>query len=85
MFVVVRMFVAPGPVMPLLLAILLVVITIFSALFGQIISVGAVLAIVPVVVIPVVTIVNPKLDAGFLRRGTCKHDGRRYKSRGKYK
>jgi hypothetical protein len=78
-FFVIRVLVAPGPVMPLLLAMLLVVITIFSALLGQVIPVGAVLAIVPIVVIVVVTIVDPDLDSGVLRCGAGQDSDWRHK------
>jgi hypothetical protein len=78
-FFVVRMLVTPGPIVPLLFAVLLAVFAIFSALLGQIIPVRAVLAIIPIVVARRVAIENADWDAGFLRRGTCKRDGRGYK------
>ena len=79
------MFVTPGPIVPLLFAVLLAVLAIFSALLGQIIPVGAVSAIIPIVVVMMVAIKNADLDVGFLRRGTCKHHRRRYKNRSQYK
>ena len=61
--------VAPLPVIPLSSRILSVVPTIGPALNHEITPIGAVFAIVPFVVVPMVPIVDPDLHAGFLRLG----------------
>jgi hypothetical protein len=66
--VAVWMAMAPGPVIALLSAVLLVVLPIVSVLLREIASIGAILAVVPVVIVLVIPIVNSDLDAGLLRR-----------------
>jgi hypothetical protein len=46
---------------------------IFSVIVGQIDSPGMIFAVIPVVIVPVVTVVNADLNAAFLRYGSC-HD-----------
>ena len=64
---------APGPVIALLLAALLVVLPIVSVLLREIASIGAILAVIPIVIVLVIPIVDSDLDAGLLRRRTS-HD-----------
>ncbi|HKN61239.1 MAG TPA: cyclic nucleotide-binding domain-containing protein [Candidatus Acidoferrales bacterium] len=71
--VVVRMAVAPIPVVSLHGVVLVVVLTIVPVLFRQITPVGAVFMVVPVVVIAVVSIVDS--DLHFLRFGLCHDEG----------
>jgi hypothetical protein len=61
--------------MSLLSVVLMVVLTIFPALFRQIAPVGAVLAVVPVVVITMVPIVDSDLYAGVLGLGRGYNQG----------
>jgi hypothetical protein len=63
------MTVPPIPVVPLLSVVLPVVLTIRPVLCRQVTPVGAVLVVVPVVVITVVPIIDSHLDAAFLRSG----------------
>ena len=60
---------APIPVVPLRSVVLPVVLTIPPVLCRQVAPVGAVLVVVPVVVIAVVPIIDSHLDAAFLRSG----------------
>jgi hypothetical protein len=61
--------VAPIPIVPLHSVVLPLVRSITPMLFRQVTSVGAVFAIVPVMVIAVVSIVDSHLDTGLLRFG----------------
>jgi hypothetical protein len=74
--IAVRMTVAPVPVVPLHSVVLPVVLTIAPVLCCQVTPVGVVFAIVPVMVIAVVSIVDPHLDAGLLRLGFGHNQGR---------
>ena len=67
--IAVRMTVAPIPVTPLRSVVLPVVFTITPVLFCQVTPVGAVFAVVPVMVITVVPIVDSDLHAGILSFG----------------
>jgi len=72
---------APGPVIALLSAALLVVLPIVSVLIREIASVGAILAVVPIVIVLVIPIVDSDLDAGLLRRWGGHNDHWRGKGR----
>jgi len=61
------MTVAPIPIVPLHSVVLPVVLTIGPVFCRQVTPVGAVLVVVPVVVITVVPIIDSHLDAAFLR------------------
>jgi uncharacterized YccA/Bax inhibitor family protein len=63
------MVVAPIPILSLRSVVLPVVLTIPPVLCRQVTPVGAVFAVVPVVVITVVPIIDPDLDPAFLRSG----------------
>jgi len=65
--IVARVMVAPAPELPLSSGVLPVVRTIGLALNHVITPVGAVFAVVPVVVVTVVPIIDTDLHAGFLR------------------
>ena len=65
--IVVRMTVTPTPVLPLSSGVLPVVGTIGPVLRHVITPVGAIFAVVPVVVVTAIPIVDPDLHAGFLR------------------
>lgn len=58
---------APGPVIALESAILVIVLPIGPVLNHEIASVGAVFAVVPVVIVIVIAIKNANLHAGLLR------------------
>ena len=58
---------APVPVMLLMFGFLFVVRAIILVPFGQVASVGVFFAVIPVVIIPVVSIIDSDLNAGFLR------------------
>jgi hypothetical protein len=73
LLVAVGMIVAPIPVVPLHSVVLPVVLTIPPVLRRQITPVGAVLVVLPVVIITVVPIIDSHLDAAFLRPGAS-HD-----------
>lgn len=72
---------APGPVIALLSAALPVVLPIVSVLLREIASVGAILAVVPIVIILVIPIVDSDLDTGLLRRRAGHDDHWRGKGR----
>jgi hypothetical protein len=74
--IAIRMSVAPSPIVPLLPGVLPVVFTVGAVLFFEITAVGAVFAVVPIVVIAMVPVVDAELDAGFLRSGGGDHCGR---------
>jgi hypothetical protein len=59
---------APSPVIALLSAVLLVVFAIVSVLLREIASVGAVFAVIPIVIVLVIPVVDSDLDTGLLRR-----------------
>ena len=59
--------VTPSPVISLRSGVLTVVITIGPALNHIIVPVGAIFAIVPIVVVAVVAIIDTELNIGFLR------------------
>jgi hypothetical protein len=63
------MTVAPIPVVPLHVMVLPVVFTVIPVLYDQVMSVSAVLAIVPVVIMMVALVVDSDLDAGLLSAG----------------
>jgi hypothetical protein len=63
------MTVAPIPVVFLHLVLLPVVLTITPAPFHQVTPIGAVFAVVPVVVVTVVPIIDADLDGGLLSFG----------------
>ena len=65
--IVVRMTVAPIPVVPLDAVVLPVVLTITPVLCCQVTPVGALFVVIPVMVIAVVLIVDSDLHAGLLR------------------
>jgi hypothetical protein len=65
--IVVRMTVTPAPVLPLSSGVLPVVRTIGPVLNHVITPVGAIFAVVPVVVVTMVPIIDTDLHAGFLR------------------
>jgi hypothetical protein len=65
--IVVRMTVAPIPVVPLHAVVLPVVLTITPVLCCQVTPVGVLFVVVPVMVIAVVLIVDSDLHAGILR------------------
>lgn len=67
--IVVRMTVAPIPIVLLHSVVLPVVLTITPVLCCQVTPVGVVFVVVPVMVITVVPIVDADLDAGFLSFG----------------
>ena len=58
---------APVPVMLLMFVLLFVVRAIILVPFGQVASVGVFFAVIPVVIIPVVSIVDSELNTCFLR------------------
>jgi len=74
------MTVTPTPVLPLSSGVLPVVRTIGSVLNHVITPVGAIFAVVPVVVVTVVPIVDTDLHAGFLRLWTS--HGCRWRGKG---
>src|ERR1039458_4050800 len=65
--VVIRMFVAPIPVLLLRFVLLFLVFTIGLVPFRQKTSVGTVFAVVPVVIVLVVPVIDSNLNAGLLR------------------
>jgi hypothetical protein len=67
LLIAVRMTVAPIPIVPLHCVVLPVVLTIRPVFCRQVTPVGAVLVVVPIVVITVVPIIDSHLDAAFLR------------------
>jgi len=69
LLIAVWMTVAPIPVVPLHSVVLHLVLTIPPVSCRQVTPVGAVLVVVPVVVITVIPIVDSHLDAAFLRSG----------------
>ena len=62
------MAMAPGPVISLLFAALLVVPPIGPVLLREITSVGSILAVIPIMIVLVIPVIDSYLDAGFLRR-----------------
>jgi hypothetical protein len=68
--IVVWMTVAPVPIMPLHSAVLPVVLTIALVLIVEVTLVGAVFAVVPVMVVTVVPIADTDVHVRFLRLGT---------------
>jgi hypothetical protein len=72
---------APGPVIALLSAVLLVVLPIVSVLLREIASIGAILAVIPIVIVFVIPIVDSDLDTGLLRRRSGHNDHWRGKGR----
>ena len=77
--IVVWMTVAPVPIMPLHSAVLPVVLTIAPVLIVEVTLVGAVFAVVPVMVVTVVPIADTDVHVRFLSLGT----GHNYSWRGK--
>jgi hypothetical protein len=73
--IVIRVMVAPLPVISLVSFFLAVVLTILPAVFDQITAVGAIFAVVPVVVVTVVPIEDADLYAGFLSFGVGHNRG----------
>jgi hypothetical protein len=63
------MSMAPIPVVPLHVIVLPVVFTIIPVFYDQVMPVGVVLAIVPVVIIMVAVVIDPDLDAALLSFG----------------
>jgi uncharacterized YccA/Bax inhibitor family protein len=78
--IVVGMTVAPLPVMAVDSVVLALVAPITPVLHHEVAPVGAVFAVVPVVIVAVVPIVDADLDASFLRLGAGDEGGRRGKS-----
>ena len=76
------MTVAPIPIVPLHSVMLPVVLTITPVPFCQVTPVGAVFAVVPVMVIMVVPIVDSDLQGALLRGGVGHNYGRRSDGRG---
>jgi len=71
------MTVAPLPVMAVDSVVLALVATIASVLHYQVVPVGAVFTVVPVVVVAVIPIIDADLDASFLRLGAGNEGGGR--------
>jgi hypothetical protein len=69
------MTVAPIPIVSLHSVVLPVVRAITPVLFYEVTSVGAVFAVVPVMIIAVVPIVDSHLDAGLLSSGFSHNQG----------
>jgi len=67
--IVIRMAVAPVPVIPLILVFLSVVGAIILVPFRQVASVGMFFAVIPVMIIPMVSIVDSDMNADLLRFG----------------
>jgi hypothetical protein len=67
--IVIRMTVAPIPIVLLHFVVLPVVLTITPVLFCQVAPVGAVLAVVPIMVVAVVPIVDSDVDLLTVRLG----------------
>ena len=65
---------APGPVIALLSAVLLVVLSIGSVLFHEIAPISAIFAVVPIVIVLVIPIVDSDLNAGLLRSRSGDHN-----------
>jgi hypothetical protein len=63
------MSVAPIPVVPLHVMVLPVVFPIIPVFYDQVMPVGVVLAIVPVVIIMVAVVIDSNLDVGLLGSG----------------
>jgi uncharacterized YccA/Bax inhibitor family protein len=80
LLIAVRMAVAPIPVVSLRSVVLPVVLTIPPVLCRQVTPVGAVFAVVPLVVITMVPIIDSDLDAAFLRSGVGHNSGWRSNS-----
>ena len=74
--IAVRMTVAPIPIVSLHSVVLPLVRAITPVPFHKVTSVGAVFAVVPVMVIAVVPIVDSHLDAGLLSFGFAPNKGR---------
>jgi hypothetical protein len=79
--IAVWMAMAPVPVIALLSAALPVVFAIVSMLIREIASIGAILAVVPIVIVLVIPIIDSDLDAGLLRRRAGHHNHWRGKGR----
>jgi len=75
LLIAVRMFVAPIPVVSLFSGVLAIVFTIRSVPLGQVTSVSAVFAVVPIMVVAVVPVINSDLHT-HLRLGS-RHEGDR--------
>jgi hypothetical protein len=63
------MSMAPIPVVPLHVMVLPVVFTIIPVFYDQVMPVGVILAIVPVVIIMVAVVIDSDLDVGLLSFG----------------
>jgi hypothetical protein len=79
--VAVRMIVAPLPVVPLVSGALLVVLAISLVLFRVVTPVSAILAVVPIMIIAMIAIIDPDLDAALL--GTRRSQDRRWRNDGR--
>jgi len=69
MISIIGMSVAPGPILRLFALVCLGEFVRIPVVFGEVVVPGAILVVVPVVIILVMTIVDADLNAGLLRRG----------------
>ena len=67
--VLIGMGVAPVPILRLFFSVRLGVFVVISVVFDEKLSPGAILVVIPVVIVLVVSIVDANLNAGVLRRG----------------
>ena len=69
--IVVRMLVAPLPIVQLIPAALVVVCAVSSMVLYQVAPVGPILMVIPIMIVAMVAIIDSHLNAALLRTGRC--------------
>ncbi len=65
---------APMPIVALYATVLPLVLAIAAVLFDEVTPVGAVFAVIPIMVVAIIPVINSDLNTAVLRLGVCQDD-----------